>query len=90
MSETIDHHIASGVEYRDVARSAIRKLSHGEFDPSKYTDSELFVLSFIAHDKFRRTDMSLVDVSTKDGLSRLSFALYNDKTEYGYYMNKLG
>lgn len=91
-------YVASVVEHRmnppkadshDVARNAIRKLAQEESDPSKYTDEELAVLAFIAHDKYQRTDMSFVDVNTKDGLSRLSFALYNHQTGYKYYMNKL-
>lgn len=73
----------------DVARNAIRKLAQEEYDPSKYSDKELAVLGFIAYDKYRRTDMSLVDVNTKDGLSRLSFALYNHQAGYKYYMDKL-
>lgn len=68
---------------------AIRKLAHGEDDPAKYTDKELMVLSYIAHDKYRRTDMSLVDVYTQKGLSRLSFALYHHQIGYKYYLNKL-
>lgn len=47
------------------------------------------MLSFIAHDKYQRTDMPFADVNTKEGLSRLSFALYNHQTGYKYYMNKL-
>lgn len=73
----------------DTARSAIRKLAQNETDPSKYTDKELAVLSFIAHDKYRRTDMSFVDVGTSNGLSRLSNALYHHKFGYKYYMNRL-
>lgn len=73
----------------DTARNAIRKLAQEETDPSKYTDKELAVLSFIAHDKYRMTDMSFVDIETADGLSRLGSALYNHKHGYKYYMNKL-
>lgn len=91
-------YIASVVEHRmnppkasshEVARSAIRKLAHEEYDPSKYTDEEMAVLSFIAHDKYQRTDMPFADVNTKDGLARLSFALYNHEAGYKYYMDKL-
>lgn len=91
-------YIASVVEHRmnppkasshEAARNAIRKLANEEYDPSKYTDEEMAVLSFIAHDKHQRTDMPFADVNTKDGLARLSFALYNHKAGYKYYMDKL-
>lgn len=86
----IEHRINSPKNNsHDTARNAIRKLAQGDTDPSKYTDKELAVLSFIAHDKYQKTDMSFVDVGTSNGLSRLSHALYHHKYGYKYYMEKL-
>lgn len=72
---------------RAVARSAIGKLAQEETDPSKYTRDELAALYHIAFDKYIKTDMSLVDVGTSGGLSRLGYALAHHKVGYKYYMD---
>lgn len=60
---------------RAVARSAIGKLAQA-------------VLYHIAFDKYRKTDMSFVDVGTSGGLERLSEVLGHQKAGYKYYMDK--
>lgn len=96
--KNICHYIASAFNRRrrstkrsrcSTAMSAIRKLAQNETNPSKYTKEEIDVLTYIAHDKFQRGDIPLIDIETPGGLLELSRALYSYHAGYKHYMNEL-